>query len=301
MEILVTPRVSISQETLLDMHSILNVYNVIVAELGLLSLELENPAHINRLIDDVVDRARALGDRERARQEVDKVDGLIRHIEDALSAALKATPGAEARPSVERSVRNLASLFSIMRIRAEEIAARVDDPDAWVKHDVVRLKQSFLHVFSAIELNSRGAYRIVYNLAEHESGNYLINFEITSGRADTVELPAVFQDVMRDVIANARKYTQPGGRIDAGLYCGDDEIRFVVEDTGAGIPSDEIDRVVLFGERGSNVQDRPTRGGGFGLTKALFVTRKFGGRMWIESPVSEGRGTRIEIRIPLPN
>jgi signal transduction histidine kinase len=45
-------------------------------------------------------------------------------------------------------------------------------------------------------------------------------------------MPAVFQDVVRDLIANARKYTPPGGKIIAGLYQDDEELRFVVADTG---------------------------------------------------------------------
>jgi|GEM_PF-2793617 len=39
-------------------------------------------------------------------------------------------------------------------------------------------------------------------------------------------------------------------------------------------------------------------GGGFGLTKAYSVVRRFGGRMWIDS--AEGRGTRITLRLPRP-
>jgi signal transduction histidine kinase len=73
-------------------------------------------------------------------------------------------------------------------------------------------------------------------------------------------------------------------------------LRFVVEDTGRGMDEAEIPRLISFGERGSNVQDRPTRGGGFGLTKAYYVTKRLSGRMWIESAL--GAGTRIEIRIP---
>jgi signal transduction histidine kinase len=111
-------------------------------------------------------------------------------------------------------------------------------------------------------------------------------------------MPPVLQDVMRDLIANARKYTEPGGEITAGLVDNGKELRFVVEDTGRGIPADEVQQAVAFGTRGSNVADKATMGGGFGLTKAWWVTRQFGGRMWIAS--DPGSGTRITIRIPHP-
>jgi len=41
-----------------------------------------------------------------------------------------------------------------------------------------------------------------------------------------------------------------------------------------------------------------TMGAGFGLTKAYYVTKQFGGRMWIASRL--GVGTRITLIIPRP-
>ena len=114
-------------------------------------------------------------------------------------------------------------------------------------------------------------------------------------------MPVIFQDVMRDLIANARKYTSPGGRIDAGLYNSGTELRFIVQDNGVGIPEAELERVTEFGVRRSNVLDRKTRGGGFGLTKAYYVARKFGGRMWIHSSTEAPTDTRLGIRLPVPD
>ena len=109
-------------------------------------------------------------------------------------------------------------------------------------------------------------------------------------------MPAVLQDVMRDLILNARKYTNLGGTIIAGLVDDGTNLCFVVNDNGRGIPTDQIEQVVQYGQRARNVQDRETKGGGFGLTKAYYVTKQFGGRMWIES--EEDRGTTITISIP---
>jgi|TARA_B110000495_G_scaffold26582_1_gene19592 sensor histidine kinase regulating citrate/malate metabolism len=51
----------------------------------------------------------------------------------------------------------------------------------------------------------------------------------------------------------------------------------VVEDTGCGIPEDEIRGVVKWGVRGSNVLHIKSNGGGFGLTKAYIATRDMEG------------------------
>lgn len=300
MEITGELTVTIDQETLLDMHSVLNVFNVIVAELNFIAHAMDDPANLMRLQETAVQTARSLHDPEKAFSQVHNIETLISTVEHTISSAMDAHPEAAGNPVVVQGRENLESIFSILRVRAREIEARAASPDAWVRHEIDQLKTNFVNVFSAIELNSHGAYRIIYNVAAHEERDYLVNFDITSVDGATITMPAVFQDVMRDLIANARKYTPPGGRIDAGLHASVDELRFVVTDSGAGIPPDEIERVVFFGERGSNVRDLETRGGGFGLTKAYYVTRRFGGRMWIDSPVVESRGTRIEIRLPRP-
>jgi len=58
----------------------------------------------------------------------------------------------------------------------------------------------------------------------------------------------------------------------------------------------ELQKVVEFGYRSSNALGKRTHGGGFGLSKALWVAKNFGGRMWIRSCV--GVGTRVTIFIP---
>ncbi|MFW5828525.1 MAG: ATP-binding protein [Alkalispirochaeta sp.] len=86
-------------------------------------------------------------------------------------------------------------------------------------------------------------------MAEHEEGDYLVHFGITSEAESSEYRPAIFQDVMRDLLANARKYTPPGGKITAGLHNSNSELRFVVQDTGAGTPAEEIQNLVTFGTR----------------------------------------------------
>jgi signal transduction histidine kinase len=148
----------------------------------------------------------------------------------------------------------------------------------------------------AIEKNSRGRYRFVDNLAAQDESSYYDHLNISSVNTKTVTMPSVFQDVLRDLLANARKYTPPGGRISGGLFDSGEELRFVVEDNGMGIAEDEILKVIGYGARASNAQGKKTLGGGYGLTKAYYYTKAYGGRFWVDSQL--GQGTRIEIRIP---
>jgi signal transduction histidine kinase len=297
-EIKDVPELSREQAALIDMHSVVNIMNVLLNELEYLQevLRKEEP------LQPAVDAIQQIHGRLRNSDDIGAELGSLLKCEDrvmqVVHAALEAHPDAADDPDVRDSVGNFQSVFAILDTRARELLDRVQAPQRWTDHDVEQLTANFTNVLAAIEKNSKGRYRFVYNIAEQERQDYIVNFRIESVDGTTIHMPPVLQDVMRDLIANARKYTEPGGELSAGLVDNGKELRFVVEDTGRGIPAEEVQQVAEFGKRGSNVDDQATMGGGFGLTKAYLVTRQFGGRMWIDS--RPGAGTRITIRIPRP-
>jgi len=195
-----------------------------------------------------------------------------------------------------QSRENVVSVFAIFSVRAQELLEREEVGSSWVEHSVPQLVQNMGDVLKAIATNSKGRYGIVYNIALQKERDYLIDLEVDSIDGDVIRMPPVLQDVLRDLTANARKYTQPGGRISVGLADDGVYLHLVVEDTGCGILDDEIKDVVRWGVRGSNVREVQVNGGGFGLTKAYMTVLEYGGRMWIKSQL--GKGTRITIIIP---
>lgn len=301
MEITTLLVLSEEESSLLDMHSVLNVLNCINYELLLLSEQVEKKEELLALMEDVADAGDLLRDPVQAMALVTGIENTIQRIELVLDRAIQDLDEKN-YPFVHSHRENLANIYAIIRIRAREIVARHRSPDAWVNHSIAELKGKFVDFLAAVEQNSHGRYRIVRNLAAQGQSDYLIQFEITSTQGDSLSMPIIFQDVMRDLLANARKYTPLGGHIQGGLHADQDGLRFILQDNGIGIPKEAIQDVVLFGKRAGNVADRVTRGGGFGLTKAYYVTRRYRGRMWIESAIQEegGEGTRIEIRIPYP-
>jgi signal transduction histidine kinase len=286
------------QTALIDMHSVVNIMNVLINELDYLQEVLPEAKQLQRALDEI----RQINHQLHSSDDIEtELSNLLKCEDDVMKlvrAVLEAHPKAANNQDVEDSVGNLKSVFAILDTRTRELVERVRAPGEWADHDVEQLTTNFTNVLAAIEKNSKGRYRIVRNIAEQEQRDYIVNFSIDSVDGTAIRMPPVLQDVMRDLIANARKYTEPGGEITAGLVDNGKELRFVVEDTGRGIPSDEVQQVVEFGKRGSNVDDKATMGGGFGLTKACLVTRQFGGRMWIDS--QPGEGTRITLSIPRP-
>lgn len=284
---------------LLNMHSVLNVLNVVQFQLLMTADKLGSPDSFNALIEKTAALGARLADKDSALKLLQSVDDYIHEVREVYAQTAREM-NLQGDTAFQASLHNVESIFAVLRVRAEEILHRSDNPDQWTKHSAKVLKRNFNQVFQAIERNSHGAYHIVNNIAAHHDGDYLVQLEFTPKTGDEIRMPAVFQDVMRDLLANARKYTEPGGRIDAGLYQNDTSLRFVVQDTGRGIPEAEIAEVVSFGKRGSNVKDRPTRSGGFGLSKAYYVTKMHNGDMWIDSSTTAPTGTRIEIELPCP-
>lgn len=297
LEITAIPSLQPDEISLVEMHSLLNVLNVLQGELTLIGLHLaDDPGHLPQGLA-LCDRIKAsFSDPAAALEFAVRVTEDEKTIMAEISARLARHPAKAGDAETDESLANIRSVFLILEARAQETLANAREPGRWVDYRLSALREDFQAVFAAIERNSRGRYHIIYNLARQRPSDYYIDFELDSANGHTIAMPLLFKDVMRDLIANARKYTTPGGSINVGVYETDGELRFVVQDNGRGIPPGEIEQVVHFGRRGSNVKEVRTMGGGYGLTKAFLVTKRFGGRLWIKSEM--GVGTRITIVIP---
>lgn len=128
---------------------------------------------------------------------IDTVSDFTARLSQTLGS-LAVSAGVEQDPQYLQSLNNINSIGNILKIRAAEISARWKDPMAWVCHDLDKLKQNFVAVFDAIQQNSKGAYRIIGNIADQESDDYFVSFEISSISNKFLWMPAVFQDVVRD-------------------------------------------------------------------------------------------------------
>lgn len=296
-EITEIPPLAPGELSLLDFHSMVNVLNVLNCELIVLGMTVaDNEAFFSDGLTQCDVMLAALHDRELALQQAALVDVMEKRVLDELGRKLAGIKGA--KPDWVESLANIRSVFSILKVRSREMLARTAAPERWVEFEVEALRRDFTEIFAAIERNSRGRYRILYNAARQLAGDYYVDLKIEAGDDTRIVMPPVLLDVMRDLIANARKYTPPGGHITAAFYADAKELRFVVRDDGRGIPPDEIKQVVAFGKRASNVGQVRTMGGGFGLTKAFLVTKQFGGRFWIASQL--GYGTQVRLWIPRP-
>jgi signal transduction histidine kinase len=106
------------------------------------------------------------------------------------------------------------------------------------------------------------------------------------------------EQVLVNLLFNAAKYTQPGGRIHLSAERQESDVVIGIRDSGIGIESHVLPHVFdLF------VQAQPSsrRGGGLGIGLALVrnLVEQHGGRVTAAS-AGLGHGSKFTVRLPLP-
>jgi signal transduction histidine kinase len=129
-----------------------------------------------------------------------------------------------------------------------------------------------------------------------------------AGHLLTVSLPAdtIFVDadptrltqILLNLLDNAIKYTEPGGRISLTVACDDGDVVLRVNDTGLGIPADMIDRVFEFFTQVSRSPDGPQSGLGIGLALVKTLVQLHEGSVEVRS-AGPRQGSEFIVRLPL--
>jgi two-component system, OmpR family, phosphate regulon sensor histidine kinase PhoR len=104
------------------------------------------------------------------------------------------------------------------------------------------------------------------------------------------------QEIVYNLLDNAVKYSQPGGRIGVRAAIEGEEIQLSVSDTGAGIPPRDLPRIFERFYRADKARHRELGGTGLGLSIVKHIAQLHDGRVEAESEV--GRGTTIRVTFP---
>jgi signal transduction histidine kinase len=107
--------------------------------------------------------------------------------------------------------------------------------------------------------------------------------------------PEALHTVCYNVIENAIKFTSRG-RVHLALRTHEDRLELEVQDTGPGIDSVMLERLLQAFEQGPIGPGRTHEGVGIGLTVARRLLELMEGRLYIESQPGQGTTVRISLR-----
>lgn len=109
--------------------------------------------------------------------------------------------------------------------------------------------------------------------------------------------PMLLHSVLRNLVANAIRYTHSGGVLVAARRRGKHRLRIEVWDTGIGIAPEQLDRIFEeFYQVGNSARDR-NRGIGLGLAIVRRTASILGEQVTVKSRL--GRGSCFAIELPL--
>jgi signal transduction histidine kinase len=101
---------------------------------------------------------------------------------------------------------------------------------------------------------------------------------------------------LRSLLENAIKFTPPGGTISLDAQVRDDSVRLVVQDSGPGIPREELPKVFEKFYQVDPARTGQVRGFGLGLYYARQFAQSHGGNILLECP--PGGGTVATLILP---
>lgn len=122
-----------------------------------------------------------------------------------------------------------------------------------------------------------------------------LGFEGLAGKVMIEGEPQRLKELLFNLIDNAIRYTQHGGKVTVSVTSPDNRARLSVEDNGLGIPPEERDKVF---ERFHRVIGTQQEGSGLGLAIVMEIAQIHHAEVTLDVPES-GIGTRVSVLFDL--
>jgi signal transduction histidine kinase/CheY-like chemotaxis protein len=187
---------------------------------------------------------------------------------------------ARARETIERQVGNLTrlvdELLDVSRISRGKI----------------QLRKESLELATVVQRAAEAAYPLV------KARQHVLSIELPSEPIWLEADPTRLEQILVNLLNNAAKYTEPGGRIWISAKQAGNEAVLTVKDTGVGIAPDLLPQIFELFTQADHSLDHSQGGLGIGLTLVRSLVGLHGGSITAHSD-GLGKGSEFVVRLPL--
>jgi hypothetical protein len=138
---------------------------------------------------------------------------------------------------------------------------------------------------------SNTPYGFTFDKSHKRSNDYFVNINFKNSlwiNDINITLPAIFEEILRDWILNARKYSKIWSEINVlfeiidNKNCGENIIKISIGDNWIWIPEEDLQNIIYPGFRWWNV-DKKTSWFWLWMTKMYYYLKKFGGNLYVKT------------------
>jgi signal transduction histidine kinase len=133
----------------------------------------------------------------------------------------------------------------------------------------------------------------IYNPIAHEKA---ISITFTAGVGTAFADPEMVKTIIRNLLANAIKFTPSNGTVDVSTKTIDNMCQITVQDTGVGMTAEQVTSVFAIDQKTSTTGTAGEIGTGLGLPLCQEMLERNGGCIWIES--TPGKGSQFHVTLP---
>lgn len=103
--------------------------------------------------------------------------------------------------------------------------------------------------------------------------------------------------ILRNLISNAIKFTNPEGKINVIVIPGTKEVEISISDNGVGMNEEKIKILFNISSNTTSLGTANEKGSGLGLVLCKEFVERLGGKIWVES--EEGKGSDFKFTLPM--
>ncbi len=266
----------------------------ILLTLSLLTDSDNRPVAIASIAKDIADRKRAEDEVRDSLVRRDQFLAMLSHeLRNPLGAILNASYLIEGQ-GVAKLPAPVAAACQIVQRQALQVARLLDDllDVARVTQGKIEVRRDVLDLTSLVD-------DVVQSVAPlMKSREHRLDISVSPGPILVEGDAARLLQIQVNLLANAAKYTAPGGTIRYRVLQEDDEAVIRVSDNGRGISAELLDKIFDLFVQSDETLDRANGGMGIGLTLVKTLVELHHGSVTAHSAGPE-KGSEFVVRLPL--